>query len=126
MKIKKLLILFLILSAALLSLTACTREKNPDLEGHLNQLVEAEMRGEAKGFAAKSNIELVDGKVRVVIMCEPGQVEVAAESATKAGAELGGSYKDLLEAFVPITSLNKLSKARGVKYIRLPYYAEDE
>jgi len=44
---------------------------NPKLDSQLNQLVHAERNGETASFAEQSNIELVDGAVRVIIECVP-------------------------------------------------------
>ena len=95
---------------------------NPKLDSQLNQLVSAESRGEAASFAEQSDIELVDGSVRVIIECVPGQIEAATEAATNAGAKLETSYDNLLQVVVPITSLTTLADAAGIRFIRLPQY----
>lgn len=82
---------------------------NPKLDSQLNQLVRAEMRGEAASFAQQSSIELVDGRVRVIIECVPGQLEAASEAATNAGAKLETSYENLLQGLVPVASLSTLA-----------------
>ncbi len=98
------------------------REKgNPKLGSHLWDIIEAESQGEAESFASgRDNIELVDGGVRVIIECVPGQVEAAAEAATNAGAKLETSYKNWLQAVVPITSLTALAEAESIRFIRVP------
>lgn len=122
--------------ALLLSLTACAGgeqitnlppsdlpdKENPKLDSQLNQLVRAERRGEATSFAEQSNIELVDGGVRVIIECVPGQLEAAIEAATDAGAKLETSHDNMLQAVVPITSLTTLADAASIHVIRLPQY----
>jgi hypothetical protein len=95
---------------------------NPKLDSQLNQLVLAESRGEAASFAKQSNIELVDGAVRVIIECAPGQLEAATKAATSAGAKLETSYENLLQVVVPITSLTTLADAASIRFIRLPQY----
>ena len=95
---------------------------NPKLDSQLNQLVDAERRGEAASFAAQSDIDLVDGAVRVIIECVPGQLEAATEAATNAGAKLETSYDNLLQVVVPITSLTTLADAVSIHFIRLPQY----
>ena len=95
---------------------------NPKLDSQLNQLVSAERRGEAASFAEQSGIELVDGNVRVIIECVPGQLEAAAEAATNAGAKLETSYDNLLQVVVPITTLTTLADAESIRFIRLPQY----
>ena len=93
---------------------------NPKLDSQLNQLVLAEAHGEAASFAQQHNIELVNGSVRVIIECIPGQLEAAAEAATSAGAKLEASYDNLLQVVVPVTSLNALADAESIRFIRLP------
>jgi len=95
---------------------------NPKLDSQLNQLVRAEERGETALFAEQSNIELVDGAVRVIIECVPGQLEAAAEAATNAGVKLETSYDNLLQVVVPITRLTTLADAESIHFIRLPQY----
>ncbi len=95
---------------------------NPKLDSQLNQLVSAESRGEAASFAEQSDIEWVDGSVRVIIECVPGQIEAASEAATNAGAKLETSYDNLLQVVVPITSLTTLADAASIRFIRLPQY----
>ncbi len=93
---------------------------NPKLDSQLNQLVSAEKRGEAVSFAEKSNIEMVDGAVKVIIEYLPGQLEAATEAATNAGAKPETSYDNLLQAVVPITNLSTLADAESIRFIRLP------
>jgi len=95
---------------------------HPKLDSQLNQLVSAESRGEAASFAEQSDIELVDGSIRVIIECVPGQIEAATEAATNAGAKLETSYDNLLQVVVPITSLTTLADAKSIRFIRLPQY----
>lgn len=97
-----------------------TDEGNPKMDSQLNQLISAETQGEAVSFAEQHGIELVDGNVRVIIECVPGQLEAATEAATNAGAELETSYDNLLQVVVPITKLNTLADAASVHFIRLP------
>ena len=93
---------------------------NPKLDSQLNQLISAESRGEAASFAEQSNIELIDGGVRVIIECVPGQLGAATEAATDAGAKLETSYDNLLQVVVPITSLTTLAETPSIHFIRLP------
>ena len=95
---------------------------HPQLNSQLNQLVRAERNGQAASFAQQSNIDLVDGAVRVIIECVPGQLEAATEAVTNAGAKLETSYDNLLQVLVPITSLTTLADAASIHLIRLPQY----
>ncbi len=139
-KAKRVLGIIIILALLVLVPVACTSGQNiinlppsnlpdkgnPKLDSQLNQLVDAEGRGEAASFAEQSNIELVDGAVRVIIEYVPGQLEAATESVTNAGAKLETSYDNLLQVVVPITSLTTLADAESIHFIRLPQYPSPE
>lgn len=94
---------------------------NPKLDSQLNQLVRAESRGEATSFAEQSNIELVDGNVRVIVECLPDQVDAAIKAVSALGV-VETSYRNLLQVVVPITSLITLADAASIRFIRLPQY----
>jgi hypothetical protein len=93
---------------------------NPKLDSQLNQLVLAQAKGEAASFAEKSNIDITNGRIRVVIECVPGQVEAASQAAINAGAEVETTYENLLQVSVPITTLTALADAESIRFIRLP------
>ena len=95
---------------------------NPKLDSQLNQLVHAESQGEATLFAEQNDIELIDGEVRVIIECVPGQLELATEAVTDADARLETSYDSLLQVVAPIDSLNTLADTASIRFIRLPQY----
>jgi len=101
--------------------TSLPEKGNPKLDSQLNQLVLAESRGEAASFAEKNNIELVDGKVRVIVECLPDQVDAAIKASSTLGI-VETSYDNLLQVVVPITSLNTLADAASIRFIRLPQY----
>jgi len=94
---------------------------NPKLDSQLNQLVSAEKRGEAASFAEQSNIELVDGNVRVIVESLPDQVDAAIKASSAFGV-VETSYRNLLQVVVPITSLTTLADAESIRFIRLPQY----
>ncbi|MFC1933846.1 S8 family serine peptidase [Chloroflexota bacterium] len=95
---------------------------NPKLNSQLNQLVSAETRGEVTGFARQRNILLVDGNVRVIIECMPGQLDAATEAASALGASVETSYRDWLQVTVPISRLTALADTRIIRLVRLPWY----
>jgi hypothetical protein len=101
---------------------ASSDKGTPKLDSQLNQLVDAESRGEVTSFAEQSRIELVDGAVRVIIECIPGELEAATEAATNVGAKVETSYRNLLQVVVPITSLTTLADAESIHFIRSPQY----
>jgi len=122
------LFLVVILLAVLSFSTAgCTNKEDTvnKLEGHLNQLIRAEEQGEAEEFARQRSIELVDGSVRVEIECLPGHAEEVARAASTFGiVEL--TYRNLVQAVVPITNLNALDELEGIRFIRMPRHPEEE
>jgi len=96
---------------------------NPKLDSQLNQLVSAERLGEAESFAEQSNIELIEGSVRVIIECAPNQVADAMLAAQNAGATIEMDYDNLLQVIVPINKLATLTDAESIHFIRLPHLA---
>jgi len=107
-----------------LATVACTSDNlpdkgNPKLDSQLNQLVQAEMSGEAASFAEQNNITLVDGRVRVIVECSTGQVGAADEAVSAVGV-VESRYGDLLQAMVPVSSLTALADKASVRLIRLP------
>ena len=59
---------------------------NPKLDSQLNQLVSAEISRKAAGFAQESNIELVEGNVRVIV--ESDMVGFSGILAFRVGVEV--------------------------------------
>ena len=109
------------------STAGCTNKEDTvnKLEGHLNQLIRAEQRGEAEEFARQGNIKLLDGNVRVEIVCLSGHAEEVARAAGAFGiVEL--THRDLVQAVVPITNLNALDELEGIRFIRLPIRSQEE
>jgi len=96
---------------------------NPKLDSQLNQLVRAERLGEAESFAEQSNIELIEGNVRVIIECVPNQIDNAMLEAQNAGATIEMDYDNLLQVVVPITNLTTLAETESIRFIRLPHLA---
>ena len=109
------------------STAGCTNKEDTvnKLDGTLNQLIRAEEKGEAEEFASSRVIELVDGSVRVTIECLAGHAEEVARAASAFGiVEL--TYRDWVQAVVPITNLNALDELEGIRFIRLPIRSEEE
>lgn len=99
-----------------------SENKNPKLDTHLNLLILAEEAGIAEAYAIPRGIKLIDGSVRVIIECVPGQVDAAAKAAVDVGAtqvDTLSSY-NLVAAVVPITSLDALSEEESIGFIRQP------
>ena len=95
---------------------------NPKLDSQLNQLVSAKTtRRAASSFAQESNIKLVEGNVRVIVECLPGQVDAATKSASTLGV-VETSYRNLLQVVVPVPQLTALADAPSIRLVRLPWY----
>ena len=97
----------------------------PKLDSQLHQLTLAEARGKAVSFSQQRNITLVEERVRVIIECLPGQVEMATEALATHGIVELKTRRGLIQALVPIMNLIALAEAEGIRFIRLPVYAED-
>ena len=94
---------------------------NPKLDSQLNQLVSAQTSRKAAGFVQGSNIELVEGNVRVIVECLPGQVDAAVKAAGALGV-VEASHRNLLQVTVPVSQLTALADTSGIRLVRLPWY----
>ncbi len=97
------------------------KKGNPKLDSQLNQLVSAETPEKAASFAEETNIDLVDGNVRVIVECLPDQVDAASRAASELGT-IETSYRNLLQVIVPITQLEALAANPSISLVRLPQY----
>ena len=93
---------------------------NPKLDSQLNQLVSAQTSKKAASFVQESNIELMDGDVRVIVESLPDQVDAATEAATALGASVETSYNNLLQVVVPIAELTALADTPSISLVRSP------
>jgi len=94
---------------------------NPKLDSQLNRLVSAQTSRRAASFAQESNIELVDGNVRVIVESLPDQVDATAKTASALGV-VETSYRDLLQVVVPVSQLMALADTASIRLVRLPWY----
>jgi hypothetical protein len=95
---------------------------HPKLDSAVNQLIDAQEQGNTEILDMAVEIGyIVDGGMRVVISCEPGQ----AEAAANLGAEILNisSDQDMVVAIVPINKLTTLADEGSIRSIRLPVYA---
>ncbi len=93
---------------------------NPKLDSQLNGLIKAETDGEAENFAVEHSIDIAGGKVRVEIDCEISRIEEVSAAVRQYGGIVEASYKNLLQAVVPVSALESLTEETGIRSIRLP------
>ncbi|MBI2847895.1 MAG: hypothetical protein HYX83_01835 [Chloroflexi bacterium] len=105
------------------SSTGLPDKGHPKLDSQLNQLIKADEEGQAAAFAGQHNIQLPDGKVRVIVEALPGQLQAATQAVNDIGGSLETSYADLLQAVVPVAGLTALADKSGIRFISLPQAA---
>ena len=93
---------------------------NPKLDSQLDQLVRAEAAGNAEEFARTNNIELENGRVRVIIECIDGQLDAARTATVNAGAEIETVYNNLIQTSIPVNRITALAAEESIRLIRLP------
>jgi len=115
------LLLAVLLVSAVFPLSGCgTNEDVSDkLDSRLMGLIDAEKRGEIESFARMAGFDLVDGSVKIVVICKPGQCEKAMEIVSRVGTITSEAdrYRKI-GAFVPITSLTALAREESISKIR--------
>ena len=82
------------------------------LESALYQLTQAT---DTETFARLRAIDLIEGRVRVIVELDEGGV-----LDTGAGAVIESRYQNLVRVLVPIDQLLPLSQQTGVRFVRLP------
>jgi len=92
---------------------------NPKLDSQLNRLASTATARRSHSLAQESNVNLVDGKVRVIVECQPGQIDDAAKMAGDLGI-IETTYGNLLQVIIPATSLSALADTRSIDFVRLP------
>jgi len=98
--------------------TAFENSKKPEkLEVLLQKLIELYSKGEdVERFAEANGIFYEEGKVRVVIELVSEQIEVPEGY----NLIIEKRYKNMVQALVPVSNLESLSKSPLVKFIRIP------
>ena len=96
---------------------------NPKLDSSLTELLEAYYRGgraEAQSFGARHMLAIHDGRVQVEMEILPEAMDDVRKAIEVAGGEYQGHYKTLVQALVPINSLESLAQRSDVLFIRQP------
>jgi hypothetical protein len=92
---------------------------NAKLDSTLNQLVAAAKAGRSSDFAAQNSLELVGGRVRVIIECLPGQGQAVSGSIAPIGL-VETAQADMLQVLIPIEKLSGLAGEAGIRFVRIP------
>ena len=98
----------------------------PRLDSHLVQIVDAFRQTgieEASATAAQLDIDLQGDAVRVIIEARPGPTATTIAVARSRGSAVEGTYQNLVQALVPIASLEALARAGPVEFVRPPLRA---
>ncbi len=95
--------------------------KNPKMESVIAQLVDVSETNptEVQSFTNTHSIGIVDDKISVVLELTDAKASLEAGYDIKIEA----SYKNLVQALVPISAIEELAKDTTVQYIRLPVRA---
>lgn len=93
------------------------------LESVLSRLAMSEKVGEAGTFARQAMVDLVDGKVRVVIEVTLGGILEAGQAVECVGGKVEASYRHLIQAVIPVSGLTTLADNPYILFVRLPLKA---
>jgi subtilisin family serine protease len=113
----------LVSALASVPLSELPKKGHPRLESSLVQLVNAFEHGDilkAASAAESAGIKLSGDTVRVIIEAQPGNTEEAESWAEALGGILEGSTATLVQALMPLSSLEELASHEAVRYVREP------
>ena len=99
---------------------------NFKLSSLLNKLILTYQRGgmaEVKIFAKNHNIILEDNQIQVMIVTNEKAIDDIREAVNACGGVYQLHYRNLLQAKVPLGSLEALSQRQDIKVIREPQRA---
>ncbi|MEE8471182.1 MAG: hypothetical protein V3S51_07620, partial [Dehalococcoidia bacterium] len=99
---------------------------NPKLGSVLDQLAAALEAGGLDGAAAlakQRSMDIVDGRVRVIIEASPGKADAARSAAAALGANVETGYGNMVRALVPVSSLTGLASDPAIRLVRSPLIA---
>ncbi|MHB1325845.1 MAG: S8 family serine peptidase [Thermoleophilia bacterium] len=95
---------------------------NPRIDSSLSQLIarlESGGIGAAADFATQRGLLLTDGGVKVVLEGSTSTTETVA-LVTAAGGRTETSYGNMVQALIPVESLEKIAASPGISYVRPP------
>jgi hypothetical protein len=94
------------------------------LDGTLTAVARAAATGRGITTARAEGLAVAGGKVRVVVESRPTQESAVATEIVAAGGFVEARAGQLLQAYVPPSSLPGLASYRGASIVRRPYLAE--
>ncbi|MFQ6059550.1 MAG: S8 family serine peptidase, partial [Anaerolineae bacterium] len=97
---------------------------HPKLESVLSQLAAAQREGglaQAARLARSQGLTLKGDAVRVVVEARSGKVASAVRAVEAQGGRVETTYKDLVQALVPLPALEPLADLEAVRWVRRPW-----
>lgn len=94
--------------------------RDPRLGSALYKLVQAHQAGKLDEKAKRTGVQLHGDMVLVAIRARPGQVNAASAAVKAARGQVKGTYRDYLEAFVPVPELVSLAQHEAILRVDLP------
>jgi hypothetical protein len=98
-------------------------QKSDKMSGELTLLSRAAQQGgpdAAIATAHSRDIETKGGKVQVVVQTDASDRSGARDAIKGAGGDIQGEYEDLVQALVPVTSLEQIANDSDVSYVSRP------
>jgi hypothetical protein len=99
---------------------------NSKLDAPLDQIVRTAQIGQDARRQALRASGLPDTGDRIVVVIEAENTASARSAAILAGATVQSEFQDLIQIELPISSIEQLANAPGVRRIRLPMYGFPE
>ena len=116
--------------AQVIDLTDLPRINTGNIEPSLYRLVEAANTSGIAGAAQTamdSDIKMIDGKVKAIVQVKSGvSVTGIIPALSATGAEVRGTYDNLIQVLAPLDVIEDISAVSGVDFVRLPYRPNPE
>ena len=118
----------LVIDGELLSASAAANDKNPKLDSSLSQLASSPARsvGEIAALAESMGIKVSGGLVQVQITTTSEDLDAAVQAVAASGGVVTGTAFDesVIQAWLPVDSLESITADDSVYYVRQPMVAE--
>ena len=118
----------LVIEDDLRSITAAEESKNPKLDSSLSQLTSTLVRSavETASLAESLGMKMSGSLVQVHIATSASDVDAAVQAVADWGGEVTGALLDesVIQAWLPVDSLESITAYASVYYVRQPMYAE--